>query len=71
MATYLCDCGKPADWFLRQVDGDGNSVPMGKSWTACNQHVSRAMPAMVGITFRVSAVSRTWQEHMARPRKER
>lgn len=71
MATYLCDCRKPADWYLRQVDSDGNAVPRGRSWAACNEHVSRALPAMVGVTFRVSPVSRTWQEHVERRRLER
>ena len=71
MATYLCDCKRPADWFFREVGADGKSVPGGRSWAACNQHAVRALPSMVGRTFRVDPVSRTWREHVARRRAER
>jgi hypothetical protein len=70
MATYSCDCGKPADWFFREVGPDGRAVPMGRSWAACNQHAARALPSMIGPAWKVSPVSRTWEEHVARRRRE-
>lgn len=71
MATYLCDCGTPADWFFRQVGPDGQATPMGRAWAACNPHAIRALPSMTGVTWRVSPVSRTWREHVERQRRER
>lgn len=70
MATYLCHCRQPADWFFRQVDGAGEAVPMGSAWAACNRHATQALPAMTGVTWRVSPVSRTWQEHVERRQRE-
>lgn len=70
MATYLCDCGKPADWYFREVSPDGNAVPRGRAWAACNAHAARALPSMTKATWRVSPVSRTWQEHVERRRRE-